>query len=163
MDARKNGANRAAKEEITQQPPEPKVEPFDVNYGELKQALQISTNRTVERLDQLINSSSKNSNKRAYYELFQALVVDSARSSESLIYLFEYVVDLRASVLFLSLEVEKTKGKTAKEVKNIKSKIDTLLNSPAMVEIGKVLQNINKIGEDRKKKQEKNPTKEYLR
>jgi hypothetical protein len=162
MDTRKNAPNRT-EQEIAEQKQEPKVEPFDVNYEELRQALQVSTNKTVEQLDTLINSSSKKSNKRAYFEFFRALVVDSARSSESLLYLFEYVVDLRASILLLSLEVESAKGKTAKEVRTIKSKVNTLLNSPAMVEIGKVLQNINKIGEERKKTQEKNPAKEYLR
>jgi hypothetical protein len=163
VDARKNGANRATKEEITETQNEPEVEPFDVNYEKLRQTLQISTNNTVKQLEQLINSSSKNSNKKVYLELFKALVIDSARSSESLIYLFEYVVDLRASILLLSMDVAKTKGKTAKEVETMKSKIDTLLNSPAIVEIGKVLQNIQKISEERKKTRDSNPSKEYLR
>jgi hypothetical protein len=163
VDARKNGANRATKEEITETQNEPEVEPFDVNYEKLRQTLQISTNNTVKQLEQLINSSSKNSNKKVYLELFKALVIDSARSSESLIYLFEYVVDLRAYILLLSMDVAKTKGKTAKEVETMKSKIDTLLNSPAIVEIGKVLQNIQKISEERKKTRDSNPSKEYLR
>ncbi len=159
MDTRKNGTNRTAKEEITKRQ---ETTPFDVDYEELKQTLQTSTNTTVERLDQLIKSSSKNSNKKTYLELFRALIVDSARSSESLLYLFEYVTDLRASVLLLSMEMEETKGKNAKEVKAIKTKINNLLNSPAMIEIGKVLQNINKISEERKNTQSKNPAKDYL-
>ncbi len=159
MDTRKNSTNRTAKKEITKKQ---KTTPFDVDYEELKQTLQTSTNTTVERLDQLIKSSSRNSNKKTYLELFRALIVDSARSSESLLYLFEYVTDLRASVLLLSIEMEKTKGKNAKEVKAIKTKINNLLNSPAIIEIGKVLQNINKISEDRKNTQSKNPAKDYL-
>ncbi len=91
------------------------------------------------------------------------MVVDSARSSESLIYIFEYVADLRASVLLLFTEMEKTNGKTAQEIKRTRSRVDELLNSPAMIEIGKVLQNMEKIGEERKKTHGSNPAKEYLR
>jgi hypothetical protein len=114
-------------------------------------------------LDRLIQSSSARSNKKTYLELFRALITENARSSESIIYLFEYVVDLRASILLLSAEVEKTNGKTAKDVRRLKHKLNTLLNSPAMIEIGKVLQNIRKISEEKSKTADENPTKEYLR
>ena len=48
-------------------------------------------------------------------------------------------------------------------MKKIRLKLDELLNSPEMIEIGKVLQNVQKIREERKKNQDKNPSKEYLR
>jgi hypothetical protein len=123
----------------------------------------MSTKNTLDHLDKLIQSSSARSNKRAYLELFRALIEESAKSSESLIYLFEYVIDLRASIFLLSTEVEKSKGKTVKDVKKLKSKLDSLLNNPAMTEIGKVLRNIRKITEERKNAIDENPEKGYLR
>jgi hypothetical protein len=53
--------------------------------------------------------------------------------------------------------MEKTRGKTTKDVKQLKSKLETLLNSPAMVEIGKILENIRKISEERVESAEKEP------
>jgi hypothetical protein len=163
VDARKTGGKRENKKEPVAREQELNIKPFDSNYEELRKELQISTENTITLLDELIKTSGKTTNKKMYLELFRALVVDSARSSESLIYLFEYVADLRASVMLLFTEMEKTNGKTSQEMKKIRSKFDDLLNSPAMVEIGKVLQNIQKIGEERKKTQCKNPFKEYLR
>jgi hypothetical protein len=161
MDARENIRNGKNAKEITsdQEPAETFEDP---KYDELQKSLQASTQNTVNRLDMLIQSSGKRSSKRLYLELFRALVVDSARSSESLLYLFEYVTDLRASILLLSLELEHTRGKTFKDVKKIKSKLDSLLNSPAMVEIGKVLQNIQRLSEE-PKGSKNNPCKDYLR
>jgi hypothetical protein len=163
MDARKNGGKGKIKKEQITQELEFNCTPFDSNFEELRKELKNSTENTINRLDDIIQSSSKLSNKKMYLELFRALVVDSARSSESLIYLFEYLADLRASVLILFTELEKVNGNTNKDMRKIRSKFDELLNNPAMIEIGKVLQNIQRIGEERKKVQEKNPAKEYLR
>jgi hypothetical protein len=161
MDARENiRKGKNTKEVTSSQDIEGK---FDgPNYNEMQKSLQTSTKNTVNRLDLLIKSSGKRSSKRLYLELFRALVVDSAKSSESLLYLFEYVTDLRASILLLSLELEQAKGKTSQDVKKLKSKLDSLLNSPAMVEIGRVLQNIQKLSEN-SPEAKNDPCKEYLR
>jgi hypothetical protein len=163
MDTGEDSGEREAREEMTSVEQELHAEPFDVNYEELRQMLQASTKNTIGHLDQLIGSSRSGSQKRLFLELFRALILENARSSESIVYLFEYVKDLRASILLLSLETEKSKGRTTKDVRRLKSKLDELLNSPAMVEIGKVLQNIQKISEERKNPPDRNPTKEYLR
>jgi hypothetical protein len=163
VDTRKNGGKRENKKEHVDREQELTIKPFDSNYEELRRELQTTSENTITRLDELIKVTGKTTNKKMYLELFRALVIDSARSSESLIYLFEYVADLRASVMLLFTEMEKTNGKTSQEMKKIRSKFDELLNSPAMVEIGRVLQNMEKIGEERKKTQDKNPAKEYLR
>ncbi len=163
MDSRKNARKRENNKEPITQEQESFDKPFDSNYEELRKELQISTENTLKRLDELIESSSKRTNKKMYLELFRALVVDSAQSSESLIYLFEYVAGLKASVMLLFTEIEKKDGKTAQDMKKIRLRLDELLNSPAMVEIGKVLQNIQKIREERRKTQDKNPSTEYLR
>ena len=117
MDSRKNGAKREDKKESVTQEQEFVDKPFDSNYEELRQELQRTTENTISRLDELIQVCGKKTIKKMYLELFRALVVDSARSSESLIYIFEYVADLRASVLLLFTEMEKTNGKTAQEIK----------------------------------------------
>ncbi|HUK85141.1 MAG TPA: hypothetical protein VLU95_04695 [Candidatus Acidoferrum sp.] len=163
MDSRKNARKRENNKEPIIREQESFDKPFDSNYEELRKELQISTENTLKRLDELIESSGKRTNKKMYLELFRALVVDSARSSESLIYLFEYVAGLKASVMLLFTEIEKKDGKTAQDMKKIRLRLDELLNSPAMVEIGKVLQNIQKIREERRKTQDKNPSTEYLR
>ena len=161
MDNRENGGTTEVTEEELVS--EPHVESSDVDYEKLRQIMQISTKNTLEHLDKLIQSSSTRSNKRTYLELFRALIEENAKSSESIIYLFEYVIDLRTSIFLLSAEVEKGSGKTAKDVKKIKTKLDALLNSPAMIEIGKVLQKIQKITEERKKTPDRNPAKDYMR
>jgi hypothetical protein len=161
MDARKNYPNSKDREKIESE--ELDTLSLSVDYDELRKALQESTQTTLDHIDKLIQDSSQKSNKRLYLDLFRALIVDSARSSESLFYLFEYVTDLRASMLQLSMDMEKTRGKTTKQVKTIKSKMDQLLNSPAMIEIGKVLQNMQRLNEQRKNAITKNPSKDYLR
>jgi hypothetical protein len=162
MDARKNDRKQAPKEAIAQPENAPAPE-ASMGNEELFTRMQSSTVNTISHLDKMIQASSKRSNKRAYLELFRALIAENARYSESLIYLFEYVVDLRASILLLSAEMEKTKGKTTKDVKQLKSKLETLLNSPAMVEIGRILENIKKISEERAESADKSPAIEYLR
>jgi hypothetical protein len=165
VDEREDDGEREAAEKMSAQTgtAELDAEPFDVNYEELRRMLQASTRNTIEYLDQLIISSRSGSQKRLFLELFKGLILENARSSESIIYLFEYVKDLRASVLLLSLETRQSRGRTAKDVRRLRSKLDELLDSPAMVEIGKVLQNIQRISEERKDSTDRNPTKEYLR
>ena len=150
MDQRENSRKPKPKEQI-ETPENLTDQTLDIDCKKLRQQLQTSTQTTLNHLDQLIQKTGKKTNKRLYLELFRALIVDSARSSESLFYLFEYVTDLRASMMLLSMELEKTKGKTNQDVKKIKSKMDELLNSPAMIEIGKILQNIQKISDERKR------------
>ena len=162
MDARKNDRKQAAKEEIGQPENECEAESA-VNSEELFVKMKNSTENTITHLDKLIQSSSKRSNKRAYLELFRALIEENTRFSESLIYLFEYVIDLRASILLLSAEMEKAKGETTKDVQRLKSKLDNLLNSPAIVEIGRILQKIQKISEAKNSQANEKPTMEYLR
>jgi hypothetical protein len=162
VDARKNDTNTKDREKI-EEFEELDTQSLIVSYDELRKTLKTSTETTLNHIDKLIQGSSQKSNKRLYLDLFRALIVDSARSSESLFYLFEYVTDLRTSMLMLSMEIEKTRGKTTKQVKTIKTKIDQLLNSPAMIEIGKVLQNMQRLNEQRKNTITKNPSKDYLR
>jgi hypothetical protein len=163
MDARKNSGNPETAEKIKAQPGISTDQNFDVNYQELRESLHASTQTTLNHLDKLLQISSKRSNKRLYLELFRALVVDSAQASESLFFLFEYVTDLRASLLLLSMEIDKANGKTSKEVKHLKTKVSSLLTSPAIVEIGKILQNMQKISDQKKNHLDEKPVKEYLR
>jgi hypothetical protein len=162
MDARKNNIP-SEKIKNKDNPNSTLNQDFDINYQSLREELQNSTNTTLKNLDKFIEASSKKSNKRLYLELFRALVLDSAQTSESIFFLFEYIVDLRASMLLLSLEMEKANGKNTKEVKHIKDKIDILLNSPAVVEIGKILQKMQKVSEERKLQTDEKSVKEYLR
>ena len=115
MDSRKNAGKRENNKEQGAQTQESFAKPFDSNYEELRRESQISTENTLNRLDELIQSSSKRTNKKMYLELIRALVVDSAQSSESLIYLFEYVAGLKVSVMLLFEEIEKKNGKTWRE------------------------------------------------
>ncbi len=125
--------------------------------------MQTSTEHTVGHLDKLIQSSGKKSSRRTYLELFKALIEENARYSESLIYLFEYVIDLRASVLLLTAEMEKTRGKTTKDVRLLKARLDELLNSPAVVEIGKILRNMRSVSQQRKVRKDEKSSLDYLR
>jgi hypothetical protein len=161
MDTRESGRKQETREEVADTALDALSSSMD--HEELLQKMQISTKHTLDHLDKLIQSSNARSNKRAYLELFRALIEESAKSSESIIYLFEYAIDLRASILLLWAEVEKSKGKTVKDLKKLKSKLDSLLNSPAMTEIGRVLRNIRKITEERKNAIDENPEKGYLR
>jgi hypothetical protein len=162
MVKRENNRKSTVTKEIIQTQSEPENEPF-LSNEELLTKMKISTENTLNHLDKLIQSSSKTGNKRIFLELFRALIEENARNSEYLIYLFEYVIDLRASILLLQAEFEKTKGKTTKDVKKVKTKLDKLLNSPAMVEIGKILQNIQKISQEKNNRPNENPAIEYLR
>ena len=163
MDSGENGGKQEKPEELALLEETSNSEANGMDYEELLQKLRASTQNTLAHLDKLIQSSSPKGTKKTYLELFRALIEENAKSSESIIYLFEYVIDLRASILLLSADIEKAQGKTAKDVKKLKAKINTLLNSPAMVEIGKVLHNIQRITNERKRSEEKNPTTEYLR
>jgi uncharacterized protein YoxC len=163
VDARKNGGNSKTTEKIETQQEIPIDQIFDIDYQKLRESLHTSTQTTLDHLDKLLQGSSKRSNKRLYLELFRALLVDSAQTSESLFFLFEYVTDLRASLLLLSMEIDKASGKTSKEVKHLKTKVNSLLTSPAIVEIGKILQNMQKISDQKKKRLDETSVKEYLR
>jgi hypothetical protein len=162
MDAGKNGGTQNT-EKIAPQTKMLSDFEFDVDYKELREKLHTSTQTTLYNLDKLIKDTAKKSNKRLYLELIRALVVDSAQSSESLFFLFEYVTDLRASLLLLSIEMDKSKGKTSKKVKHLETKVSTLLSSPAVVEIGKILQNMQKITDKTITKADEKPIKDYLR
>jgi len=161
MDERKNDRKRDDKTEVSLS--ENAVDDEPLSNEQMLMKMQKSTTNTVSHLDILIQSTSKRSNKRTYLELFRALIEENARYSESLIYLFEYVIDLRASILLLSAEIEKTKGKTTKDVKRIKSKLDDLLNSPAVVEIGRILQNMQCISKEKESQSEEKTALDYLR
>jgi len=161
MDERKNDRKRDDKTEVILS--ENAVDDEPLSNGQMLMKMQKSTENTVSHLDTLIQSTSKRSNKRTYLELFRALIEENARYSESLIYLFEYVIDLRASILLLSAEIEKTKGKTTKDVKRIKSKLDDLLNSPAVVEIGRILQNMQHISKEKESQSQEKTALDYLR
>lgn len=162
MDAGKNGGDSNTEKITTKTGPSPDSE-YDFNYQELAQKLHTSTQSTLDHLDKLIEVTTKKSNKRLYLELIRALVVDSAQASESLFFLFEYVTDLRASLLLLSMEMDKSNGKTSKKVKNLETKVGSLLSSPAVVEIGKILQNMQKITYKKSTKADEKPIKDYLR
>jgi hypothetical protein len=161
MDARKNDRRQGAKEEIMQS--EVTAETASLSNEEMLMQMQRSTENTMNHLDKLIQSSSKRSNKRTYLELFRALIEENARYSESLIYLFEYVINLRASILLLSADLDKTRGRTTKDVRKLKSKLGSLLSSPAVVEIGKILQNMQRVSEEKKSQVDNDSVKEYLR
>ena len=161
MDEGKTDREQPVKEEVIQ--PKTAVDAEPLSNEEMLTRMHSSTANTINHLDKLIQASSKRSNKRTYLELFRALIEENARHSESLIYLFEYVVDLRASILLLSAEMEKTKGKATKDVKRLKSKLDDLLNSPAVVEIGKILQNMHKVSEKNESREKEEQPLEYLR
>ena len=163
MDARKSDGYQKTNEKIADPESLPAEEDFNIDYTSLKEALHNSTQITLNRLDKLIQESTKKSNKRLYLELFRALVVDSAQASESLFFLFEYITTLRASVLMLSMEMDKTNGKTTKEVKRLKTEVTNLVNSPAVVEIGRILQNMQKISDKKRNHLNEKPVKEYLR
>jgi uncharacterized protein YoxC len=119
MDARKNGGISNT-EKIVPQPKISSDSDLDIDYQELREKLHTSTQTTLDHLDKLIEGTTKKSNKRLYLELIRALVVDSAQASESLFFLFEYVTDLRASTLLLSIEMDKSNGKTSKKVKKLR-------------------------------------------
>ncbi len=162
MDTGKNGGNSNT-EKITAKTGTSPDSEFDFNYQELRQKLHTSTKVTLGHLDKLIEVTTKKSNKRLYLELIRALVVDSAQASESLFFLFEYVTDLRASLLMLSMEMDKSNGKTSKKVKHLETKVGNLLSSPAVVEIGKILQNMQKINDKKSTIADEKPIKDYLR
>ena len=161
MDEGKTDRKQLAKEEIAKS--ENTADAESMSNEEMLRQMHSSTANTINHLDKLIQASSKRSNKRTYLELFRALIEENARHSESLIYLFEYVIDLRASILLLSAEMEKTKGKATKDVKRLKSKLDDLLNSPAVVEIGKILQNMQRVSEKNEYREKEEQPLEYLR
>lgn len=161
MDERKNDRKQDLKEKVITT--ENTTDAESLSNEEIIMRMQKSTQNTITHLDAMIKSTSKKSNKRTYLELFRALIEENARYSESLIYLFEYVIDLRASILLLSAEIEKTKGKTTKDVKQIKSRLDDLLNSPAVVEIGEILQNMQRITKQKESQPEEKTPLEYLR
>jgi len=162
MDAGKNGGN-SNKEKIAPQTQMSADSELDIDYQELREKLHTSTQTTLDHLDKLIEVTTKKSNKRLYLDLIRALVVDSAQASESLFFLFEYVTDLRASLLLLSMEVDRSNGKTSKKVKHLETKVSSLLSSPAVVEIGKILQNMQKITDKKSTKTDEKPIKDYLR
>jgi uncharacterized protein YoxC len=162
MDAGKNGGNQDTEKIAPQTETTPEAE-FNFDYQELRGKLHTSTQTTLDHLDKLIEGATKKSNKRLYLDLIRALVVDSAQASESLFFLFEYVTDLRASLLLLSMEMDKSNGKNSKKVKHLETKVSSLLSSPAVVEIGKILQNMQKITDKKRAKDDEKSIKEYLR
>jgi uncharacterized protein YoxC len=162
LDSRKIDRNSKSAEEIANQQPSSPEDYEALDFDQLRESLHNSTETTIDHLDKLIQESSKRSNKRLYLELFRALVVDSAQASESLFFLFEYVTDLRASIIALSMETEKANGKTTHDVKRLNKKITNLLSSPAVIEIGRILQNMRKLSE-KTTSQADTSVKEYLR
>jgi len=61
------------------------------------------------------------------------------------------------------MEVDRSNGKTSKKVKHLETKVSSLLSSPAVVEIGKILQNMQKITDKKSTKTDEKPIKDYLR
>ena len=163
MDERKNSRNQRNKEGEIESQNDDFLCCDDANFKELRQIMQASTGNIMSYMNELIEASKPGSSKRMYFELFRALIEENARSSESILYLFEYVINLRASVLLLSKEIEETKGRTAKDVKRLKTKLSSLLNSTAMVEIGKILKNMEKISKEKECSSRNNPSSDYLR
>jgi hypothetical protein len=163
LDERKNNGKDKIKEDEIETQNTDFLGRHDTNFEELRQIMQASTGNILLCMNELIQASKPRSSKRMYFELFRALIEENAQSSESILYLFEYAINLRASVLLLSAEVEKTKGHTPKDDKRLRIKLNNLLNSPAMVEIGKILKNMERISKEKECSSGKNPSSDYLR
>jgi len=84
-------------------------------------------------------------------------VVEDGKNKDNIINLLEIVNSHRMVLLLLNKEMSATKN-VAKDVDGLKSKIDEILNSPAVREIGKILENMQKAIEQRNTVE-----KEYLR
>jgi len=157
MDSGKDGARQAVKEEVARLEKEVYGESFNVDFEQMRLLTRAQREFTLSFLDKVINSRWTRGDKKDYFKLFRALVVEDGKNKDNIINLLEIVNSHRMVLLLLNKEMSATKN-VAKDVDGLKSKIDEILNSPAVREIGKILENMQKAIEQRNTVE-----KEYLR
>lgn len=124
--------------------------PVAVDYERMREIMRQVTKQTLEPLDKEINSSWTRGDKKAYLITFRSLITENTQSSISIIYLFEFIEELRNAILELSREIEGFRGKT-KEIENIKARMETILDSPAVQEVNKAIENMKSVAEKKDK------------
>ncbi len=157
MDSGKDGARQAIKEEVAKLEKQLYGESFNVDFEQMRLLTRAQRDFTLSFLDKVINSRWARGDKKDYFKLFRAIVVEDGKNKDNIINLLEIVNSHRMVLLLLNKEISATKN-VAKDVDGLKSKIDEILNSPAVREIGKILQNMQKAIEQRDTVE-----KEYLR
>jgi hypothetical protein len=148
MASGKNDARQAIKEEVARLEKEVYGESFNVDFEQMRLLTRAQREFTLKFLDKVINSRWTRSDKKDYFKLFRAIVVEDGKNKDNIINLLEIVNSHRMVLLLLNKEISATKN-VAKDVDGLKSKIDEILNSPAMREIGKILENMQKLAQQK--------------
>ena len=111
----------------------------EVDYDKLREAHRQITQKTLDSFDNLIKSWWIWGDTKFTLQMSRAIVADHAKTRDGVIYLLEYCDDLRKAVLLLYDAVNKLGGATQKEVATVKSRLNAILENPAVKELGKVL------------------------
>ena len=124
-----------------------------MDYAALREHVQSVGLKTLAAIDEKINSRWVRGDKKGYLKLFRTLLASDMSTTMLLYSLCESIESqLAIDVTFgqildqISRQVERLKG-TTKEIENLKSKIDDIMNSPAVQELMKAIQNMKNAAE----------------
>jgi hypothetical protein len=111
----------------------------EIDYDKVREIHRQITQKTLDELDELINSWWVWGNTKLALKISRAIVADHATTTDGVIFLLDYCELLRKAVISLNDRVHKLGGTTETEMKDIKTRLDAILENPAVKEIGKIL------------------------
>ena len=147
LDTEEGSRNRKDEEEIDLTDPKA-VEKLRKEFvGELSSASFDEARRHNEEVmqglsqgfDKQIKSRWVLRKDKDYLRLFRWLFVEQKKMADILMNLSEYAFDIKNMLFSVFVEIELMKGLTQKDIGTIKSRMDKILESPAVRELEKVL------------------------
>ena len=85
MDSGKDGARQAVKEEVARLEKEVYGESFNVDFEQMRLLTRAQREFTLSFLDKVINSRWTRGDKKDYFKLFRALVVEDGKNKDNII------------------------------------------------------------------------------
>lgn len=147
MDTEEGSRNRKDEEEIDLTDPE-EVEKLRKEFvGELSSASFDEARRHNEEVMQALSQAFDKQIKsrwvfrkdKDYLKLFRWLFAEHKKMADILMNLSEYAFGIKNMLFSVLVEIEIMKGLTQKDIGTIKSRMDSILESPAVKELEKVL------------------------
>ena len=106
-----------------------------------------------QSLDKSINSRWSLKKDKNYLKWLRYIIAEQKKMADVLTSLSEFAYDLQNTLFYVLVEIELTKGLTTKDIGTMKSRMDKILENPAVKQLAKILKDneeaLKKLDENR--------------
>lgn len=127
------------KEEIEKLRKEFVGEPSELSFDEARKHNEQVAQSIFQSLDKRINSHWTSRKDKDYLKLFRYTIAEHKKMTDVVMNLAEWAFDFKQALFGVFLEIELTKGLAQKDIGTIKSRMDALLESPAVKQLEKII------------------------